>query len=333
MTAPIKTRPLGRTGLEVTEVALGGLFVAKEMGTDREDGIQVIHRALEQGVNYIDTAPLYGNSQEVLGEALAGREKTYTLGSKCGRWDWDTGPYRELDAFKRQFEQTLTDLRCASVDILYIHESDWLGYWKDQDLPRTRCHIDLNETYAYSEAPAAQFLLWAQEQGLTTYLGISGNNAHLLAKVLREIDLPIDVLLVAIQYDLIGRNAPKFLLPPAKELGVGVVLGAPLHQGRLSYTDRAWIEDPPDWMNEDLHARYTELYAIQEAAGMSLAQLGLRFLLADPDFSTVIPGAATAVQQDENVQASEAGPLPPDIHARIKALGKVYEGIHAIDYS
>ena len=56
------------------------------------------------------------------------------------------------------------------------------------------------------------------------------------------------------------------------------------------------------------------------------------FLLADPDFSTVIPGAATAAQQDENVQASAAGPLPPDIHARIEALGKVCEGIHVIDY-
>ena len=130
----ISKRPLGKTGLQISEVGLGGVFI-REGRTPHDEAIRVVHRALEPGVNYFDTAPFYGNSQEVLGEALQGR-KGYLLGTKCGRWDWQTGPYREVDAFKSQFEETLRVLRRDCVDILYIHEADWRVYWQDEVTPR-----------------------------------------------------------------------------------------------------------------------------------------------------------------------------------------------------
>jgi L-galactose dehydrogenase len=99
----IKRRRLSKAGLEVTEIGLGGVFFS-DIGADRDEGIRTVQHALKLGVNYIDTAPFYGDSQKVLGEALDGHKENYLLGTKCGRWDWQRGPYRELDAYKKQFE-------------------------------------------------------------------------------------------------------------------------------------------------------------------------------------------------------------------------------------
>lgn len=323
----IEQRPLGRTGRGITGLGLGSVFVS-EHATGRDEGIRVVHRALELGINYIDTAPFYGNAQEVLGEALAGRSESYLLGTKCGRWDWQTGPFRDVDAFKAQFEQTLRDLRRDRVDILYIHEADWRVFWCDEEPPRTTSHISVDETYDYAGAPVTQFLLWAREQGLATHLGISGNNAHLLAKVVREFDLPIDVLLVAFQYSLVWRNAPVHLLPVTRELGCGVVAGAPLQQGHLAVPREEWLADPPKWMSDDLRDRFAELYAIQRETGLSLAELAVRFLLADNDLASVIIGAATVSELEENVASATAGPLPAELHGRLDALGKVFDKIY-----
>lgn len=323
--AEMRKRPLGPTGLEVSEVGLGGVFVGEQHAT-RDEGIRVVHRALELGVNYIDTAPFYGNSQEVLGEALDGRDEEVILGTKCGRWDWRTGPFHELDAFKKQFEQTFRDLRRDRVELLYIHEADWCVWWQDDAAEQGRQFISTDGVYDYANAPVIQFLLWAKEQGLAEHLGISGNNAHLLAKVLKEASFPIDVVLVAFQYSLIWRNAKEHLLPLARDLGVGVVLGSPL-QRKLAVPHKEWIEDPPDWMDDDLRDRFIALYEIHHDSGLSLAELGLRFLLADEDITTVIPGAATVVQLEENVASSAADPLSPDVHARLDALGRVVDGL------
>ena len=324
----IKKRPLGKTGLDVTEVGFGSVFISTRHSAPREEAIRVVHRALELGVNYIDTAPMYGNAHEIMGEALADRKEEYLLGTKCGRWDWKTGPYRDIDAFKRQFEQSLKDLRRDSVDLLYIHEADWAVYWQDMDIPRDTWHVDPSSSYEYASAPVVQFLQWAKHHGMAKHLGISGNNAHLLAKVLQQAELEIEIVLVAFQYNLIWRNACEYVLPLAGDLGVGVVLGAPLQQGRLAVPRPEWLENPPEWMDEDLRTRFGELYEIHGETGMSLAELAIRFLLADPGFATVIPGAATVEQLEENIRSSAVGPLPPEIHARLDALGKVFSGIH-----
>ena len=323
MTTPIAKRRLGRTDLQVTELGLGGVFVRTAV-TAPGEGVRVVQRALELGVNYLDTAPLYGDSQQVLGEALQDVTAPYLLGAKCGRWDWETGPYRSLDAFKRQFEQTLRDLRRDEVDILYIHEADWAPYWTDMSVPRTTQFLEPDAEYDFDGAPVAVFLRWVKDQRMARFLGISGNNAHLLAKVLREMETPIDVVLTAFQYSLLWRNAPHELFPLAAELDVGVVLGAPLQQGRLAQAYPEWVRNPPDWMDEDLRARYERLYAIHAETGLSLAELAIRFLLWDRRFASVIPGAASIEQIEENVRCATAGPLPDELHARLDALGRVF---------
>ena len=322
--SPIRKRTLGQTGIEISEVGFGSCFI-RAGRNERDQGIRAAQRALELGVNYIDTAPFYGDSQEVLGEALDGRGETYVLGTKCGRWDWETGPHRDVDAFKLQFEKTLQNLRRDSVDILYIHEADWAVFWEDQPIPRSTRLIDPSRSYDFSGAPVVEFLDWAKSQGLTRHFGISGNNAHLLAKVLRESNIGIDVVLVAFQYSLIWRNACEHLLPIAKELGVGVVLGTPFQQGRLSVPKAEWLEARPQWMDSDTHERFIQLYRIQEESGLSLAELGLRFILADQDFDCVLTGASNEGEMEANVGCSRSGPLPAELHRKLEGLGKVFK--------
>ena len=320
----IPKRPFGKTGIDVTEVSLGSVFVADWFGTQRDDGIQVIHAALERGINYIDTAPFYGNAQQLLGEALQGRPESYYIGTKCGRWNYKTGPYRSLDAFKQQFETTLQDLRRDSVDILYIHEADWYVYWEDVPEPRATPFIDLDTHYDYASAPVVEFLHWAQEQKLTRFIGLSGNSADLVAKVLREINIEVDAVLIAYQYSLIWRNAVEYLSQLAKANDVALVVGTPFQQGRLAVPHPEWLMEPPAWMDGDTRERFQELYSIQQESGFSLAELGLRFLLSDPDIACVIPGAANAAQLEENVGCAGAGPLPTGMYERLVALGKLF---------
>ena len=324
----LKKRPLGKTGLEVTEIGLGTVFLSEIAGTQRDEAIRVVHRALELGINYIDTAPLYGDAHEVLGEALEGRGEDYIFGTKCGRWDYKTGPYRSLDAFKKQFEVSLKGLRRESVDILYIHECDWYPYWEDVDEPREVPNIKIEGTYDYDSAPVFKFLEWAKTQGLTRYLGMSGNNAHLVAKVLNEIGIEIDVVVIAFQYSLIWRNAVEDFIPSAKEKDVGVVLGAPLQQGRLAVPRQEWINDPPAWMDDDTRDRFSRLYEIQRESGLTLAELAMRFLLSDQDIDCIIPGAANVTQLEENVNCSIAGPLALDLHQSLDKIGKVFPGLY-----
>ena len=328
----IRKRDLGKTGESIAEVSFGSVFISDQLGVSRDDGLRVVHRALELGVNYIDTAPFYNNSQEILGEALNGYKGDYILGTKCGRWDFRSGPFRDVDAFKAQFEKTLKDLRRESVDILYIHEADWAVYWEEMDILRSTQEISFDATYDYSASPVSIFLQWAKDQGLTRYLGISGNNAHLMAKVLKEITLDIDVILMAYSYSLIWRNAKELLFPVTDELGVGVIIGTPLQQGHLAVPQEEWLEDPPAWMNEDTRDRFKALYEIQKESGLSLAELAMRFILADSSIAAVIPGAATIEQLEENVNCSAAGPLPTDLHDKLDKLGKVFPGLYGSDY-
>jgi len=318
----LNRRPLGATGIKVSEIGLGGLFVNEEMGTSRESAKAVIHRAMELGIDYIDTAPMYGNSQQIVGETLCSYSSdSFLIGTKCGRWNWRDGPYRDLDAFKYQFQQTLKDLNRDSVDILYIHEADWSVFWEDQSIPRKKRDLDSQRNYDFRSAPVTQFLLWARQQKLARFLGFSGNNAALLAHVLRYSEIPVDVVLVAYEYSLIWRRAVTELLPVAMEQGVGVVLGTPFQQGLLVKPNLEWLSQPPEWMTPKLLSRYEKLYEIQKESSMPLTELGLRFLLADPRVSTVIPGAATVEQLEANVRCALRGPLPADLHNHLDKLG------------
>ena len=102
---------------------------------------------------------------------------------------------------------------------------------------------------------------------------------------------------------------------------MALILGAIFWYGRFTHVRRDWLEALPEWMTEEVRERFTRLYKLQAAAGMSLGELTVRFLLADAGFSTILIGAVTASQLEESGAAGRRGPLSADLHAQVEALG------------
>src|SRR4051794_28398516 len=130
----MKQRTLGKTGLQVSELALGGLFVSS-LGGEFEDSKAAIQRALALGVNYIDTAPGYFNSEDVIGRSLEGVSTPYVLSTKLGGRPQPFQP-QDKDCLMQSVEQSLKLLKRDYIDILMIHEPDRPGqfdWWTDKE--------------------------------------------------------------------------------------------------------------------------------------------------------------------------------------------------------
>src|SRR6266705_2684984 len=129
----MRYRTLGRTGLRVSELGLGGLFVSRGGGGDRGEATAAVRRALERGVNYSDTAPAYADSEEVLGIALEGVTQPYFLSTKLGGRPQPFDP-KDKAGLRRSVEESLRLLGRDYIDILFIHEPDRPGeyaWWTD----------------------------------------------------------------------------------------------------------------------------------------------------------------------------------------------------------
>lgn len=304
----MNTRVLGRTGLEVSELALGGLFVSS-VGSEYEGAKQAIDRALELGITYIDTAPGYANSEEVLGRALEGVSAhaggPLVLSTKLGGRPKPFDP-RDRDALLRSVEMSLGLLKRDAVDILMIHEPDRPGqydWWTDM------------ETY---DGPVMEVLSTLKKQGLVRWSGLGGTTAYQLARIMKT--GTFDVVLTAFNYSLLWREAEHEVLPAAREQEMGVVIGSPLQQGALARRYDEEIAAKPLWLSEPRCRQYQALYRLVDEIGMPLPELALRFVLSNPDVSCVLTGARSAAEVEANVAAAERGPLPADVLTRLDEI-------------
>jgi aryl-alcohol dehydrogenase-like predicted oxidoreductase len=240
----LKTAQLGRTGLEITRMgfgawALGGGAGAHGWGPqDDDDSIAAIHRALEQGINWIDTAAVYGfgRSEQVVGQALEGvAERPYVF-TKCSQLE---GPdHRVVHSLKRdsilhEAEGSLQRLGVDAIDLYQIH-------WP---IPAE----DIEEGWAA--------LAELKQQGLVRHIGVSNFDVEQLRQV-QQI-APVETLQP--QYSLIERGAERELLPFAEREGMGVIAYSPMGSGMLTGAmTRERIAKLPenDWRKHD--ARFNE---------------------------------------------------------------------------
>ena len=299
----MKKRVLGRTGLEVSELSLGGLFVAS-FATAQEEANAAVKRALELGVNYIDTAPSYGNSEESFGIALEGLDFDYYIATKLGG---KPIPFNAQDkkALMFSFEESLRLLKKDRVDLLLIHEPDRPGqndWWSDKE-----------KFYG----PVSDLLAELKDKGLIKYIGLGGTTAYQMPRIM-ETGI-YDVVLTAFQYSLLWREAAIDVLPTAKKHNMGVIIGSPLQQGALA---RKWpeVETGAWWLSSVRQKQFKALYSLADDLNMDLPELGLRFVLSNPDVSTTLMGARSVAEVESNVAAAEKGPLPKDVLDRLDAI-------------
>jgi len=297
----MKKRILGRTGLSVTELGLGGLFVSRYGGA-YEQGKAAIHRALKHGVNYIDTAPGYGDSEEVLGRALEGVNTPLVFSTKLGGRPKPFEPRNKAHLLE-SIETSLKLLKRDAIDILMVHEPDRPGqydWWTDWD------HFD---------GPVLEVLHDLRKQGVIKFLGLGGTTVYELARLCRT--GKFDVVLTAFNYSLLYREAAIDVIPAAKEQNMGIVVGSPLQQGTLA---KRHDLNQVKWLSPPRRAQFEALYKLLDETGFDLPELGLRFIISNPDISSVLMGPRSEAEVDANVAAVEKGPLPADLIARIDRI-------------
>ena len=297
----MRYRRFGKTGWQVSEISLGGawFYGRAEMGLlPPAHGIGVVHRALELGVNYFDTAPLYGRgrSEEILGAALRGVEQPYYLATKVGYYPEPFDYTR--DTVWRGFEASLKRLGRDHVHLLQLHEAEKCGW---------------ERLVAPDGALAAMREI--REQGLCDYLGLTGSDLDLMTRML-DGDEWVSVL-TFLKYDLLDQSATARLLPAATQRDMAVIAASPLHGGLLGSTRDHWVEQG---RFPELHDKLRRLEALAEDAGESVPELGLDYLLADDRVTTVLCGAADITELEACVAASER-PRPSDeLRVAIEAL-------------
>ncbi len=298
-------RTLGKTGMQVSELAMGGGFVVSSV-VEREQGIAAIHRALELGVNYIDTAPGYGDSQAVIGEALRGVTQPVIVSTKFG---YEPQPFepQNKDFLWRSLENSLRLLGREQIDMLMIHEPDrespnFFDWWTDK---------------VHFTGPVLEVQQEAKAQGLTRFIGAAGTTPYPMARVLKTGHF--DVLLTAFQYSLLWREAEWEVLPAAMGLGMGIIIGSPLQQGWLSARFDDEVNHAP-WLNLPRRRQFQALYSYLDEINLPITEVGLRFVISNPNISCVLMGARSPEQVEQNVAAVEKGPLSPEILAALKEI-------------
>jgi aryl-alcohol dehydrogenase-like predicted oxidoreductase len=233
------TVPLGNTGLEITRIGFGAWAIGGggwEFGwgpQEDEESVAAIHRALEHGLNWIDTAAAYGfgRSEEVVGRALESvTERPYVF-TKCSLLE---GPDRRVvhnlkrDSVRKEAEESLRRLRIDAIDLYQIH-------WPNPD-------ADIEE--------GVSALAELKEQGLVRHIGVSNFDVDQLRRV--EQVAPVETLQP--QYSLIERDAEHELLPFAERERIGVIVYSPMGSGLLTGAmTRERIDAMPDddWRKGD----------------------------------------------------------------------------------
>lgn len=304
----MKRKTLGRTGLQVGELSVGGLFLSG-FGGGYEMSKKALLRALECGANYIDTAPGYGDSEEVLGGILRGVPHSGDLifSTKLGGRPSPFDP-RSKDGLIGSLKESLRLLKRSHIDILYIHEPDrplQYDWWTDP------------ETF---DGPVMQALDELKKDGLIRYTGLGGTTNHELARVCDT--GKFDVVLTASNYSLLWQEARYEVLPAAKRHNMGIVSGSPLQQGALTARFDDEVANGAPWMSMPRRNQYKALYKLLDDCGLPITELAMRFVISNPDFSCVLTGARSEEEFLSNLAAVEKGPLPQDI---LDEIEKIYQ--------
>jgi len=297
----MEKRKLGNTDMVVARLSCGGLFISS-VGAEFEEGVKAVHRALEKGMNYIDTAPGYANSEEVLGAALKDITTPYYLSTKFGGRPQPFNP-KSKDHLYYSFDESLRLLKRNTIDILYIHEPD---------RPQQYDWYDSWDTF---HGPVTEVLEDLKKRGLIRYTGLGGTTVYELTRIVEKGNY--DMLLTAFEYSLLWREAGLTLIPAAKKKGMGIVAGSPLQQGWLSQRYDFIGDNPPAWLSKARREQLIRLYDYSDAIGISVPELAMRWILSNPDIDTILTGVRSVEEVDTNVGYAEMPPLSPEIMSEL----------------
>jgi aryl-alcohol dehydrogenase (NADP+) len=305
-------RTLGRTGIKVSPYCLGAMMFGAIANPDHEDAIRIIHKALDAGINFIDTADFYsrGESEEIVGKALKGRRDNVVLATKA-HLPMGDDPNQQGNSRRwltRAVEDSLRRLQTDAVDLYQIHRPA-----PDTDIEETLSALtDLmragkvraigSSTFPASEIVEAQWV--AERRGLARF---------------RAEQPP---------YSILNRGVEREVLPACQRYGMGVMAWSPLAMGALTGRYRKG-QQPPD----SLRARYfpgqmsderrldavERLIPVAAEAGLTLTHMALAFVASHPGVTSAILGPRTMEQLDDLLAGAKVV-LTDEILDRIDAI-------------
>lgn len=272
---PLEIRQLGKTHMNVTAVSLGGAGLGGIFGPVGDaDGVAAVEKALELGMNYLDTSPKYGEAERRMGLALRGVPRDgYYLSSKVG-----THPERPLDysadAARWSVDRSLEVLGVDYLDVCHLHEPE----------PH---HLD----QALAAGGAMEALVDLKEQGVVRAIGIGVQDHDLHLRTIASGHL--DVAMMVNDYTLLRQNAED-IFAVAEETGIGLINGAALAMGLLSGRDPDSIGTPV-WTPPAEEVRAAkEVHRWCDGHGISVLALALQFSVRQDRYDCTLLGAATA---------------------------------------
>ena len=313
MESKLNYRRLGKSGMMVSEIGMGLWAAGGDAWgeTDDQKILDAVDYALDAGINFFDTADVYGggHSEELLGKAMQGRRDKFIVATKIGWFDFDgdkgQSAYTTVEKLIAGVESNLRRLDTDYVDVI-------------------QSHIDFRDPTMEVFLEGFQQL---QRDGKVRAYGVSTSNFEYL----QAFNADGNCATLQIDYSILNRTSEADSLPYCQEHNIGVIVRGALAMGiltgkftpetRFSEGDfRArWHENPDEYeiFLDDLK----KVEALRPLAdGRTLAQLALQFVLAHPAVTTVIPGVKNVAQMDANLKA---GLLPPLTEAELEQIAAI----------
>ncbi len=292
------TRRLGRTGLQVSPIGLGGAHLGRATdGFDESQAVATVHRALELGVNLIDTSPMYGPSEHFIGAALrewwaaGGRREDLVISTKTGFVERGVMDYSG-DWTRRSVERSLRLLGTDYLDVVHVHDP-----------------VSLEPVFATGGALEA--LEDLKRIGAIRAIGLGVRNQPFHRRCIDS--GRFDVSLTHCDHNLIDWSAAEGVLPTAAEHDVGVLNGAAVMLGLLSGEDpRGPARSLGGFATDRRLQRASALWEWAQARGVGLLAINLQFCLREPRIASTLVGARDPGEIEADIAAATVA-LPDDL--------------------
>lgn len=317
----MKYRPLGNTGIEVSEISLGTWQVGGKWGSDFDttNAEKIINEAIDQGVNFIDTADVYseGLSEKVVGEVVRKRSEKIYIATKAGRrLSPFKAEYFNAENLERFIDDSLSNMKLDTIDFIQLH------------CPPTEIYNDTNVFEALERI---------KEKGKIQHYGVSVEKVE---EAIKSLEYP-GIETIQIIVNMFRLKPVEEFFPRLKEKQAGIIVRVPLASGLLSgkfRKDTKFEKGDHRFFNRQgmffdkgetfSGVNYQEgLEAVEELKSFfnvdtELAQIALRWVLMFDEVSCIIPGASNAAQVYSNIAAAE---LPPLNQTQMEKVKEIYD--------